>query len=138
MNILLLHVTYYKGITYTSIEAISKGCINLKQLCLCRCCFVSDSGLVAFAKAAVSVESLMLEQYKRFTQSRIVVVHANIKTKLKSLSLVKCMRVKDINMEMSMLSPCESLRSLVIQKGTGFVSASLAMIKQNVSPTLKC
>ncbi|KAG5037928.1 hypothetical protein JHK86_018768 [Glycine max] len=103
------------GIIDTSIEAISKGCINLKQLCLRRCCFVSDNGLVAFAKVVVSLESLMLEEHSRFTQSGIIVALTNIKIKF-SLSLVKCMGVKDIDMEVSMLSPCESLRPLVIQK----------------------
>ncbi|KAL5162182.1 putative methyltransferase PMT14 [Glycine soja] len=99
------------GIIDTSIEVISKGCINLKQLCLRRCCFVSDNGLVAFAKVVVSLESLMLEEHNRFTQSGIIVALTNIKIKF-SLSLVKCMGVKDIDMEVSMLSPCESLRPL--------------------------
>ena len=77
---------------------------------------MSDNGLVAFAKAAISLESLQLEECNRFTQSGIIVALADIKTKLKSLALVKCMGVKDIDMEVSMLSPCESLRPLVIQK----------------------
>jgi len=115
MNILLLTITSCRGIIDTSIEVISKGCINLKQLCLRRCCFVSDNGLVAFAKVVVSLESLMLEEHNRFTQSGIIVALTNIKIKF-SLSLVKCMGVKDIDMEVSMLSPCESLRPLVIQK----------------------
>ena len=130
-----LTVTSCKGLTNTCIEAIGKGCINLKHLCLRRCCFVSDNGLVAFAKAAISLESLQLEECNRFTQSGIIVALANIKTKLKSLSLVKYMGVKDIDMEVSILSPCESFQSLVIQKCPGFGSASLAMIVQIVSPT---
>ncbi|XP_061344539.1 EIN3-binding F-box protein 1-like isoform X2 [Gastrolobium bilobum] len=121
-------ITSCRGVTDASIEAMGKGCNNLKQMCLRKCCFVSDSGLVAFAKAAVSLESLHLEECNRVTQSGIIGALSNIKTKLKSLTLVKCMGVKDIDVEVSMLSPCESLRSLAIQNCPGFGSASLAMI----------
>ncbi|KAG4943975.1 hypothetical protein JHK84_048035 [Glycine max] len=89
----------------------------------------------AFAKASVSLENLLLEECNRFTLTRIIVALVNIKMKLKSLSLVKYMGVKDIDMEVSILSPCESFQSLVIQKCPGFGSASLAMIVQIVSPT---
>ncbi|KAJ1443894.1 Leucine-rich repeat [Sesbania bispinosa] len=123
-----LTVTSCRGITDASIEAMSKGCTNLKQMCLRKCCFVSDNGLVAFAKAAGSLESLQLEECNRITQSGIIGALSIIKTKLKSLTLVKCMGVKDIDVEVSMLSPCESLRSLAIQNCPGFGSASLAMI----------
>lgn len=123
-----LTVTSCRGVTDVSIEAISKGCINLKHMCLRKCCFVSDSGLVAFAKAAVSLENLQLEECNRFTQSGIIGALSNIKTKLKSLTLVKCMGVKDIDVEVSTFSPCESLRTLTIQNCPGFGSASLAMI----------
>ncbi|KAG4933800.1 hypothetical protein JHK87_047802 [Glycine soja] len=85
-------------------------------------------GSVAFAKASVSLENLLLEECNRFTLTRIIVALVNIKMKLKSLSLVKYMGVKDIDMEVSILSPCESFQSLVIQKCPGFGSASLAMI----------
>ncbi|KAK7388684.1 hypothetical protein VNO78_23509 [Psophocarpus tetragonolobus] len=131
-----LTVSSCRGVTDTSIEAIGKGCINLKQMCLRRCCLVSDSGLIAFAKAAVSLESLQLEECKRFTQSGIIVALSNIKTKLKSLNLVKCTGVKDIDMEVSMLSPCKSLQSLAIQNCPGFGTASLAMIR-NLCPQLQ-
>ncbi|KAH1203142.1 EIN3-binding F-box protein 1 [Glycine max] len=112
-----LTVTSCKGLTNTCIEAIGKGCINL-------------NGSVAFAKASVSLENLLLEECNRFTLTRIIVALVNIKMKLKSLSLVKYMGVKDIDMEVSILSPCESFQSLVIQKCPGFGSASLAMIVQ--------
>lgn len=123
-----LTVTSCRGVTDASIEAIGNGCTNLKQMCLRKCCFISDSGLVAFAKAAGSLENLQLEECNRVTQSGIIGALSNIKTKLKSLTLVKCMGIKDIDVEVSMLSPCESLRSLAIQNCPGFGSASLAMI----------
>ncbi|KAL2338383.1 hypothetical protein Fmac_012829 [Flemingia macrophylla] len=131
-----LTVSSCRGVTDTSIEAIGKGCINLKQICLRRCCFVSDRGLVVFAKAVVSLESLQLEECNRFTQSGIICALSNIKTKLKCLTLVKCIGVKDIDTELSMLSPCESLRTLSIQKCPGFSSASLAVIGK-LCPNLK-
>ncbi|OIV99909.1 hypothetical protein TanjilG_26247 [Lupinus angustifolius] len=121
-------VTSCRGVTDASIEAMGKGCTNLKQMCLRKCCFVSDSGLVAFTKAAGSLESLQLEECNRVTQSGIIGALSNIKTKLKSLTLVKCMGIKDIDVEVSMLSPCESLRSLSIQNCPGFGSASMAMV----------
>ncbi|KAI4335715.1 hypothetical protein L6164_014335 [Bauhinia variegata] len=121
-------VTSCRGVTDASIEAMGKGCINLKQMCLRKCCFVSDSGLVEFAKAAGSLESLQLEECNRVTQSGIIGALSNFKTKLKSLTLVKCMGIKDIDVEVSMLSPCVSLRSLSIRNCPGFGNASLALV----------
>ncbi|CAL5198636.1 unnamed protein product [Lathyrus oleraceus] len=123
-----LTITSCHGVTDASIEAIGKGCPNLKQMCLRRCCFVSDSGLVAFAKSAGSLENLHLEECNRFTQSGIIGAISSIKAKLKSLTLVKCMGIKDIEVEVSMLSPCESLRSVTIKNCHGIGSASLAVI----------
>ncbi|CAK8563418.1 unnamed protein product [Lathyrus sativus] len=123
-----LTITSCHGVTDPSIEAISKGCPNLKHMCLRRCCFVTDSGLVAFSKSAGSLENLHLEECNRFTQSGILGALSSIKAKLKSLTLVKCMGIKDIEVEVSMLSPCESLRSITIKNCHGIGSASLAMI----------
>ncbi|CAL0330498.1 unnamed protein product [Lupinus luteus] len=121
-------VTSCRGVTDTSIQAMGKGCTNLKQMCIRKCCFVSDSGLIAFTKAAGSLESLQLEECNRVTQSGIIGALSNIKTKLKSLTLVKCMGIKDIDVEVSMLSGCDSLQSLSIQNCPGFGSASMAKV----------
>ncbi|XP_059637954.1 EIN3-binding F-box protein 1-like [Cornus florida] len=123
-----LTITSCRGTTDVSLEAIGKGCPNLKQMCLRKCCFVSDYGLVAFAKAAGSLESLQLEECNRITQSGILGALSNCGSKLKSLSLVKCMGIKDLALETPTLSPCESLRSLSIRSCPGFGSASLAMV----------
>ncbi|KAK4265168.1 hypothetical protein QN277_026254 [Acacia crassicarpa] len=123
-----LTVTSCRGVTDASIGAIGRGCWNLKQMCLRKCCFVSDGGLVEFANAAGSLESLQLEECNRITQSGIIGAVSNFKTKLKSLSLVKCTGIKDIGCEVSMLSPCKSLRSLSIKNCPGFGSGSLAMM----------
>ncbi|KAF1887374.1 hypothetical protein Lal_00040976 [Lupinus albus] len=121
-------VTSCRGVTDASIEAMGKGCTNLKHMCIRKCCFASDSGLIAFTKAAGSLESLQLEECNRVTQSGIMGALSNIKTKLKSLTLVKCMGIKDIDVEVSVLSGCESLRSLSIQNCPGFGSASMAIV----------
>ncbi|KAE8663449.1 Calcium-transporting ATPase 8 family protein [Hibiscus syriacus] len=47
-----LMITSCLGVTDVSLEAMAKGCSNLKQMSLRRCCFVSDHGLLAFAKFA--------------------------------------------------------------------------------------
>ncbi|XP_062078076.1 EIN3-binding F-box protein 2-like [Humulus lupulus] len=123
-----LAITSCRGITDASLEAMGKGCVNLRQMCLRKCCFVSDNGLVAFAKVAASLESLQLEECNRVTQAGIVGALSNCGTKLKSLTLVKCMGIKDITSEVSMPSPCRSLRSLSIRNCPGFGSVSLAMV----------
>lgn len=121
-------VTSCRGITDVGLEAIGKGCINLKQICLRKCCFVSNDGLVAFAKAAGSLESLQLEECNRVTQLGIIGAISNFGTKLKSLTLVKCMGIRDMTLGFPLPSPCISLRSLSIRNCPGFGTASLAMV----------
>lgn len=127
-KLMSLTITSCRGITDVSLEAIAKGSINLKQMCLRKCCFMSDNGLVAFAKAAGSLESLQLEECNRVTQSGIVGAISNCGTKLKALSLVKCMGIKDTPLGIPLPSSCCSLRSLSIRNCPGFGSASLAMV----------
>ncbi|KAL2228937.1 UNVERIFIED_CONTAM: EIN3-binding F-box protein 1 [Sesamum indicum] len=123
-----LTITSCKGVTDLSLEAVGRGCPNLKHMCLRKCCFVSDNGLVAFAKAAGSLESLQLEEVNRITQLGILTALSSCISKLKSVSLVKCMGIKDLSTEFPMLSPCESLRCLSIRSCPGFGSTSLAMV----------
>nr|GMC95721.1 EIN3-binding F-box protein 1-like [Ipomoea batatas] len=122
-----LTITSCRGTTDVSLEAVGKGCPNLKLMCLRKCCFVSDHGLVAFSKAAGALESLQLEECNRITQIGVVNAISNC-GKLKSLSVVKCMNVMDLTPEAQLLSPCESLRSLSIRNCPGFGSNSLAMV----------
>ncbi|MBA0827402.1 hypothetical protein Goarm_012185 [Gossypium armourianum] len=107
-----LTITSCRGVTDVSLEAMGKGCANLRQMCLRRCCFISDDGLVAFAKSAGSLESLQLEECNRITQSGTIGVLSNCS--LKSLTVVKCMGIKDISSEVP-LSCCNSLKSLSLQ-----------------------
>lgn len=126
--LMYLTVTSCRGITDVSLEAMGKGCPSLKQMCLRKCCFVSDNGLIAFAKASGSLEGLQLEECNRVTQLGVIGSLSNCGSKLKSLSLVKCMGIKDIVVGTPMLSPCHSLRSLSIRNCPGFGSASLALV----------
>lgn len=123
-----LTISSCRGITDVSLEAVAKGCTNLKQMCLRKCCFVSDNGLVLFARAAGSLESLQLEECNRVTQSGIVGAISNCGSKLKALSLVKCMGIKDVSSGIPLPSPCSSLRSLSIRNCPGLGSASLALV----------
>lgn len=123
-----LTITSCRGITDVSLEAVGRGCPNLKHMCIRKCCFVSDNGLVAFAKAASSLESLQLEECNRITQIGILTALSSSNSKLKSVSLVKCMGIKDLSTEFPVLSPCESLRCLSIRSCPGFGSTSLAMV----------
>ncbi|OAY31698.1 EIN3-binding F-box protein 1 [Manihot esculenta] len=127
-KLLSLTVSSCRGITDVSLEAIAKGCANLKHMCLRKCCFVSDNGLVSFVKAAGSLESLQLEECNRVSQSGIVGAVSNCGTKLKALSLVKCVGIRDVPSGMLASSPCSSLRSLSIRNCPGFGSASLALV----------
>ncbi|KAG9146231.1 hypothetical protein Leryth_007937 [Lithospermum erythrorhizon] len=123
-----LAITSCRGMTDMSLEAVAKGCPNLKQMCLRKCCFVSDNGLVAFSKVASSLESLQLEECNRITQTGILNALSNCNSKLKSLTLVKCMGIKDLPSESQYLSPCLSLRSLSIRSCPGFGGSSLPMV----------
>ena len=127
-KLVALTITSCEGVTDKSIEAMGRGFPNLKQMCLRRCCIVSDYGLEAFAKSAISLETLQLEECNRFTQCGILYALSIIKTKFKSLTLVKCLGVQDIDVEVSMLSPFRYLRSVTIRNCPGFGSASLAVI----------
>ncbi|KAE8682752.1 EIN3-binding F-box protein 2 [Hibiscus syriacus] len=123
-----LMITSCCGVTDVSLEAIGKVCINLKQMCLRRCCFVSGDGLVAFAKSAGFLECLQLEECNRVTQAGIIGVFSNCG--LKSLTLVKCMGVKDISLGAPLSSPCNSLKSLSIRNCPGFGTGSLALVSK--------
>ncbi|PRQ26747.1 putative F-box domain, leucine-rich repeat domain, L domain-containing protein [Rosa chinensis] len=123
-------VTSCQGATDTGLEAVAKGCPNLKQFCLRKCLYISDSGLVSFCKAAGSLESLHLEECHRITQYGFFGVLSNSGAKLKALSFVYCLGLKDLNLGLPVVSPCESLRSLSIRNCPGFGNSGLAVLGQ--------
>ncbi|KAI7728577.1 hypothetical protein M8C21_001095 [Ambrosia artemisiifolia] len=113
------------GITDLSLEAIGKGCGFLKHMLVKKCCFVSDKGLTSFIEAAESLECLQLEECNRISQQGI---YGALKSNLKSLSIVKCMGIKDFSQETPDLTQCGSLRSLTIRDCIGFGNTTLAII----------
>ncbi|KAJ6406231.1 hypothetical protein OIU84_009872 [Salix udensis] len=121
-------VTSCVGLTDTGLEAVGKGCPNLKQLYLHKCPFLSDNGLVSFAKSAVSLESLLLEECHRITQIGFFGSLLNCGANLKAASLVNCLGIKDLKLDLPELSPCSSLRSLSIRNCPGFGDGSLALV----------
>ncbi|GAB4828277.1 hypothetical protein Ancab_035190 [Ancistrocladus abbreviatus] len=131
-----LTISSCRGMTDASLEAIGQGCPGLKQIFLRNCCLISDNGLVAFAKSTISLESLQLEECNRITQLGVFYALSNCGSKLKSLSLVKCVGVKDIASQDLMLSLCRSLRSLSIKSCPGFGSAGLAILGK-ICPELR-
>ncbi|CAL1359190.1 unnamed protein product [Linum trigynum] len=133
-----LVITSCRGTTDVGLEAIAKGCPSLKQICLRKCSFVSDNGLVSFTKSAGCLESLQLEECNRVTESGIIGAISNCGAKLKSLSLVRCMGIKDTasGISLSSLSQCSSLRSLSIKNCPGFGSLGLALVG-NLCPQLQ-
>ncbi|XWS70428.1 hypothetical protein CRYUN_Cryun03dG0047400 [Craigia yunnanensis] len=123
-----LTVTSCRGVTDLGLEAVGNGCPNLKQFCLRKCAFLSDNGLVSFAKTVSSLESLQLEECHRITQSGFFGFLLNCSAKLKAISLVNCLGIKDLNLGLPPVFLCESLRSLSIRNCPGFGDASLVAL----------
>jgi len=123
-----LVITACQGITDVGAEALGKGCPNLKQFCLRKSALVSDYGVVSFAKAAVSLESLQLEECQRITQHGLLGVLMNCGDKLKALGLANCFGVKDLDSTLPVMSVCNSERSMSIRNCVGFGDASLALL----------
>ncbi|XP_058074435.1 EIN3-binding F-box protein 1-like [Magnolia sinica] len=121
-------ITSCSGVTDVGLEAVGKGCPDLRQLCLRRCPFLSDQGLKAFSQAAAALESLQLEECNRITQLGVLGSLSNCGDKLKVLTLVKCLGIRDTVSGLAQLSPCKSLRSLTISNCPGFGTAGLVMV----------
>lgn len=123
-----LTVASCPGVTDVGLEAVGKGCPNLKQIHLHKSAFLSDNGLLSFAKAALSLESLQLEECHRITQFGFFGVIINCGANLKALSLVSCFGIKDLNLSLPQVLPCKSLQSLTIRNCPGFGNATLAIL----------
>ncbi|KAL9242442.1 hypothetical protein vseg_016436 [Gypsophila vaccaria] len=124
------------GVTGLSLEAIGKGCAILKQISLRNCSLLLDDGLSAFSKSALSLESMHLEHCNAITLSGLISTLSNCSSKFRSLSLVKCMGLKDMPVENNFQNVCMSLRSLSVKNCPAFGSASLEILG-NMCPNLK-
>ncbi|KAL8152560.1 hypothetical protein V2J09_010320 [Rumex salicifolius] len=129
-SLVSLVITSCLGITDVSFESIAKGCISLKQVSVQKCDFVSDVGLFAFSKSAVSLENLHLEEVNMITLYGIISALSVCKSKLRSLSLVSCLELKDTLLRGVIVinSTCRSLRSLSIKNCPGFGSAGITIL----------
>ncbi|GJR53773.1 EIN3-binding F-box protein 1-like protein [Tanacetum coccineum] len=124
-----LTITSCYGLTDIGLEAVGKGCPNLKHFHLRKSAFLSDNGVASFAKSAVSLESLLLEECHRVTQCGIFSVLINPETKLKSLTLENCLGIKDLRFGISS-SRCNFLKTLSVRNCPGFGNNSLMLLGQ--------
>ncbi|XP_022131496.1 EIN3-binding F-box protein 1-like [Momordica charantia] len=121
-------LTSCHGVTDVGLQSIGKGCPNLRKFCLRKCSFLSDNGMVSFAQAAASIENLQLEECHRITQLGLFGTLLNCGAKLKILSLVNCLGIKDLSLNLPSLPPCKSLQSISICNCPGFGNASLTLL----------
>lgn len=125
------------GVTDIGLEAVGKGCPNVKNFQLRRCAFLSDNGLVSFTKAAPSIVSLQLEECHRITQFGVAGVILNRGAKLKALTLVSCYGIKDLNLNLPAVSPCQTISSLSIRNCPGVGNFTLNVLGK-LCPMLQC
>lgn len=115
-------------VTDVAIEAVGKGCPNLKQFVLKKCAFLSDNGLVSFAKAARALESLTLEECHRITQIGFFGLLLNCGPKLKALAMSSCFGFKDMILGFPIPSSSTPLRSVTVRNCPGLGDMTLAML----------
>lgn len=135
-SLVSLSIASCSGLTDLSLEAIANGCSTLKQISLRNSSAVSDNGLFAFSKSAESLESLHLEDCNWVTLYGVISALSNLSSSLKSLSLVKCMSLKDMPFQETSKALCQALRSLSIKNCPGFGSSSLAILAK-MCPNLR-
>jgi EIN3-binding F-box protein len=117
------------GLTDLGLACIAKCCPGLKQVHLRKCAKVSDAGVKAFFEAAIMLESFQLEECNSVTLNGVLSALTVCGPKFKSLSLVKCLGVKDIiTPGMVQIPSCTSLRCLTVRNCPGFSDASLVMV----------
>jgi EIN3-binding F-box protein len=131
-NLKSFSITACQGVTDLGIEAVGKGCPNLKQICLRKCALLSDNGLVSLTQ----IESLQLEECHRITQSGFFGILVNCAENLKAISLTNCLGIKDNSVKIPSNPICKSLQSLSIRNCPGFGNNSLILLG-NLCPELR-
>ncbi|KAL9230268.1 hypothetical protein vseg_005643 [Gypsophila vaccaria] len=117
-----------RGVTDLAVEAVGKGCPNLKQFSLKKSAFLSDNGLMSFAKAAMSLESLQLEECHRITQIGFFGLLLNCGSKLKALALSNCFGFKDMILGFPLPNLSTPLRSITVRNCPGLGDLTLTML----------
>ncbi|XP_026441119.1 EIN3-binding F-box protein 1-like [Papaver somniferum] len=123
-----LAISSCPGLTDRALEKIGKGSPNLKNLSLHKCSLISDNGLVAYTKCSLSIKSIQLHECNEISQNGVLAVISNCGLKLRAVSLVKCMGIKDIVLEAHRLTPSKYLKSLSVRDCPGFGSNVLAVV----------
>ncbi|KAJ0248192.1 EIN3-binding F-box protein 1 [Hirschfeldia incana] len=123
-----LTITACQGVTDMGLGSVGKGCPNMKKAVISKSPLLSDNGLVSFAKASLSLESLQLEECHRVTQFGFFGSLLNCGAKLKSFSLVNCLGIRDLNTGLPASSNLSGLRSLSVRNCPGFGDANLAAL----------
>ncbi|KAK9742225.1 hypothetical protein RND81_03G157100 [Saponaria officinalis] len=126
-----------RGVTDLAVEAVGKGCQNLKQFVLKKGAFLSDNGLMSFAKAARSLESLQLEECHRITQIGFFGLLLNCGSNLKALSMSNCFGFKDMSLGFPLLNMSTPLRSITVRNCPGLGDSTLTMLAK-LCPRLQC
>ncbi|XP_020592639.1 EIN3-binding F-box protein 1-like [Phalaenopsis equestris] len=136
VNLTSCTISCCPGITDRGLEAIAKGCPNLKLLSIKRSSYLSDAGLKSFTGYAKMLERLQLEECNGITLVGVLEGLLNCYAKLKSLALIKCLGIKDITCHPDELPSCMSLNSLTISDCPGFTSFSLPLVGK-ICPNLQ-
>ncbi|KAJ0260275.1 F-box domain-containing protein [Hirschfeldia incana] len=123
-----LTITACQGVTDTGLESVEKGCPNMKKALISKSPLVSDNGLVSFAKGALSLESIQLEECHRVTQFGFFGSLLNCGAKLKVFSMVDCLGIRDLATGLPASSHSSGLRSLSVRNCPGFGDANLAAL----------
>ncbi|XP_074287119.1 EIN3-binding F-box protein 1-like [Silene latifolia] len=121
-------ITSCRGVTDLAVEAVGKGCPNLKQFVLKKCAFLSDNGLISFAKVSRSLESLQLEECHRITQIGFFGLLLNCSPKFKALAMSNCFGFKDMILGFPLPDLSTPLRSVTVRNCPGLGDMTLAML----------
>ncbi|KAG6498641.1 hypothetical protein ZIOFF_038362 [Zingiber officinale] len=121
-------VNHCNGLTEVGLQAIAKGSPLLKQVFVRKSCDLSDAGLVSFTEKARALENLHIEECHQLTLMGVLGALLTCNPELKSLSLMRCLGIKDIDFAPAQLPSCKSLESLTIRNCPGVTSASLQVV----------
>lgn len=89
----LLSITCCRGLTDPGLESIGQGCPSARK-----CELLSDKGLKAFTKTAISLENLQLEECNMISHFGLIDALGSCSGKLKVLTLEKCTGSKSLDL----------------------------------------
>eukprot|EP00252_Welwitschia_mirabilis_P001964 TRINITY_DN1192_c0_g1_i1.p1 TRINITY_DN1192_c0_g1~~TRINITY_DN1192_c0_g1_i1.p1 ORF type:complete len:661 (+),score=79.20 TRINITY_DN1192_c0_g1_i1:469-2451(+) len=121
-------IGFCKGLTDLSLGSIGQGCPGLKQASFHKC-DISDQGLKAFTKPAISLENLLLDECNMISLTGLVDGIGNSAGKLKVLTIVKCFNIREGELKAPVgTSVTESLKCLNVRNCPAFGNGCLALL----------